>query len=127
MLAGEEARLDEVEGTETVEPELRTAAEDERWAEAAARAAEEAERAAVDTGREADETVREAAEPAERVTVLPAAEVALGAADLRPSEEPPATLPVPAERPVRTTRPTPERGFAEMMVDSPRVATSCPW
>ena len=111
----EDARLDEEAGAETVEPDPRVTADEER-------AAEEA-RAAV-------EAVREAAAGAERVTVLAAVEAVREAADMRPSDElaaePPAAV-VPAAPAVRTTRPTPARGLAEMVeLRPPRVASSRP-
>ena len=111
MPAGEAARLEEDAEPDADEP--RTAAEVERVVAEAARAAVEAVREAAGT---------------ERVTVLAASEAVREAVDMRPEDALGAELPDAAALPpaVRTTRPTPARGLGEMLVLSPRVATSRP-
>ena len=91
----------------------RTATEEERFVAEAARAAVEAVRDAVGT---------------ERVTVLAASEEVRDAVVMRPADALGVALPDAAALPaVRTTRPTPARGLAEILVTSARVAIWWPW
>ena len=83
---------------------------------------------AEDDARAAVEAERDAA-GTERVTVLAASDAVREAVAIRPEDALGVVLPDAAEAlpAVRTTRPMPARGLAEILVISPRVASSRPW